>query len=662
MRLPSPLLAAAAALAVPLSAETEVRIVDSRSISEQELLSTIGGRLDHIKLRPATRSRAADAAFLVERTFEQAGFNDVTVYWKILGPNAIQLRVDEGPRDLLGEVTVEDVPNPKLNETLVELFKLGPKKAASGLNEFPLQDGDVAKGIQLMEAQMQSIGFYDAEVSLKERRDNPETRQVDFVFTVDAGRISKIARPTFDGETVDGIEQRYATLIGEPATTPNLNAIRARVVDAYQEAGFLRAKVRMTVMRNGLQMTPVFNVQRGQRLRLRDVRVTGLEKTDPGRVLTRVDDLRGTYLDGGESSKRIRGMIATGAFSNIQTDITPVGGEEVDVTLHLTEAKARGLSGTLGFDSFEGFILGGGYYDRNFLGQVRNFSAGFEFTQRSLLGEISLADPWILGSDISGKLRLFAVSRDYEGYDVQRSGLQATVVWPVTDHYSIEALLGWEFVTTEADGLPLTALGAQDYQNPRLVVTQSIDYRDNPILPSKGWHLEIPFEIGATLGGGGTAYFKGGLAGSYHHPINEKSQLSIGARGGVLVPSDSSGRLPIDVRYFTGGARSVRSFRERELGPWSTTGYPVGGEAYWVANLEYIYQVAGPLKAVAFVDAGGLSRNWEDFGMNDPEVAVGLGVRLDLPIGPVRFEYGHNLTQDGRDPSGSWHFAIGTAF
>ncbi len=644
-------------------AKTEIRIEGTRSISEQELLTAMGGRLDHIRRLPATRPRAADAAFLVESIFENAGFNQVTVYWKILGPNSIRLRVDEGKRDLLGEVVVENMPNPKLNKTLVELFKLGPKKAARGLNELPVEAQAVERGMNLMTAQMQSLGFHDAEVLLKERRDNPETGKVDFVFRVQPGSASTIARPEIEGESVAGLRQRLEPLVGQVATTENLNAVRARVVEAYEESGFIRAKVRMTIRREGLRMTPVFTVERGQRFKLRNIHVTGLEKTDPGRIKTRLDDLKGTYLNAGESSKRIRQMIATGAFSTVQTEVTPVAGEVVDVTLHLTEADARGLSATLGFDSFEGVIVGGGYYDRNFLGQVRNFTAGFEFTQRSLLGEVSLADPWLGGTDIAGKLRLFSVSRDQEGYDVWRWGLNATAVWPVTEHYSIEALVGWDYVTTDPDGLPPAALGAPNYQNPRLVVTQTLDYRDSAVLPTEGWHLEMPLELGATLGGGAdNVYFKAGIGGSWHYPIDEKSQLSFGARGGVLIPGDSGTPLPIDVRYFNGGARSVRSFRERELGPWSRTGYPVGGQAYWVANAEYIRSIAGPLNAVAFLDAGGLSRDWEDLGMNDPEVAAGLGLRLDLPIGPVRLEYGHNLTRDGRDPSGSWHFAIGTAF
>ena len=81
-----------------------------------------------------------------------------------------------------------------------------------------------------------------------------------------------------------------------------------------------------------------------------------------------------------------------------------------------------------------------------------------------------------------------------------------------------------------------------------------------------------------------------------------------------------------------------------------------------MTNAEYTYKVAGPFKLVSFVDAGALSQKWEDFGGSNPDIAAGLGIRFDLPVGPVRFEYGQNLTRDRGEPSGAWHFAIGLAF
>jgi outer membrane protein insertion porin family len=116
------------------------------------------------------------------------------------------------------------------------------------------------------------------------------------------------------------------------------------------------------------------------------------------------------------------------------------------------------------------------------------------------------------------------------------------------------------------------------------------------------------------------------------------------------------------LRYFLGGANSVRSFPARELGPTAENGVPRGGRSYWVANAEFTHAIVGPLNGVLFLDAGSLSRDHFDLLAADIKYALGLGVRLDLPIGPVRLEYGHSLNPEGNEPSGAFHFAIGAAF
>ena len=640
---------------------TEIRITGDTSIPEGQLMQALAGRLDHVRLHPAKPSRAADAAFMVEEIHQKAGFNDVVVFWKILGPRSIQLRIEEGPRDLLGEVAVEGIPNPKLHKALVELFRLTPRKRSSGFDQIPFRSTDLTEGTALMDAQLRSLGFYDAEIKVASQTRNPDTGRIDFNFRIDAGPAFTIAPPTFEGETPPGLKAAIAPHIGQVAHTAQLNALRARVAELYQTEGFVEAVVRMKLEVLDRSVRPDFIIEKGRKVVLRDIRFTGQEKTDPERIAVRLEALKGGPLDGTVARRRIAQIIGTGAFSTLRTELQPVGDGTVDALLHIQEADARGVSLSAGFDTFEGPLFGATYYDRNLFGRIWNLNAGLEISQRSLLGEFSISDPWIRGSDLSGRTRLFAQSRDYEGYDSLRSGVEVGIVWPVTDHYQLDVTAGWSFNDITSDGIPRADLGATNFSNPAILFNQRLDFRDNPVMPTTGWHIETPFEIGAAISSDSTAYAKFGFEGSYLRPIGSNGRIALGLRSQVLIPADDR-RLPIDLRLFTGGARSVRSFRERELGPWSTTGYPIGGQAMWVANLEYSRSLAGPLRGVAFIDAGGLSQNWEDFGLSDPEVAAGLGLRLDLPIGPVRLEYGHNLTRDGRDPSGTFHFAIGTTF
>ena len=105
----------------------------------------------------------------------------------------------------------------------------------------------------------------------------------------------------------------------------------------------------------------------------------------------------------------------------------------------------------------------------------------------------------------------------------------------------------------------------------------------------------------------------------------------------------------------------MRSFPTRELGP-QVNGASRGGQSFWSINAEYIRKIAGPLYGVAFIDAGSLDEDASNWPSLDPKLAAGIGVRIDLPIGPVRLEYGHALNPSGDDPSGAFHFAIGAAF
>ena len=167
--------------------------------------------------------------------------------------------------------------------------------------------------------------------------------------------------------------------------------------------------------------------------------------------------------------------------------------------------------------------------------------------------------------------------------------------------------------------------------------------------------------IGAAIGDLQTSYAMTGLSGGWHRQLNRRYDIGIGGDLRWLYPFGDGADLPIDLRLFNGGSRSVRSFPERELGP-AVGGYSTGGEASWNVNAELMRKFGDSLRAVAFIDAGSLARDYDGIASADVELAAGLGLRFDLPIGPVRLEYGYNLTRDSGEPAGTLHFAIGMAY
>jgi outer membrane protein insertion porin family len=133
--------------------------------------------------------------------------------------------------------------------------------------------------------------------------------------------------------------------------------------------------------------------------------------------------------------------------------------------------------------------------------------------------------------------------------------------------------------------------------------------------------------------------------------------------------------IPLAERFFTGGGNSHRGFGLNQAGPRDpVTGFPLGGSGLFLNNLEMRFPPTtlpyfqDNLSFAIFEDAGNIFTNGREMLDNvlrwrqkDPQLclqeatarecnysyisnAVGVGVRYRTPIGPVRFDFGYNLT------------------
>jgi outer membrane protein insertion porin family len=647
------------------AAETRIRIEGAQARSEAQLLSLIGGRLAHVREKPAASWRADDAAFLLRQVMRKDGFSRVNVDWKIVSRDEILLVVREGLRLSLGEVTVRGAP-PEDTRKLAKLYRSPAEKGRPfGSGTAPFREEDVETGRSFLVQELNAEGYWAAEVTITSREIDPASGVVNVVIDVNPGEIHRIGTPTVFSPDQRGIKRTTLTVrrfIGRIARTANLNSMRLAVEEAFISRGYPDAKIQMGRTLAGGRFIPAFSIDLGTRVRLNRIHIEGLERTNPGRIARRMKRLEGEWYDEAAMNRKLRGFLATGAFTSARVVTGQVANKHIDATLHFQEGRAREVTLAVGAGSYQGFISRVTYADRNLSGELLGFSTGFEFSSRGVLGETRITDPWLFGSEVGGTARVYALIYGREGYSTFETGLEGELRWKFGEHYSLEVLAGSALVNLTGEGLSSADLGETVYTHPKLRVTQMVDFRDSPVLPKSGWHLENPLEIGAAVGDISTAYVQAGLKGGWYRKIKRNYQLGIGGEWGMVVPSGDGSDMPIDLRLFNGGSRSVRSFPERELGPTGKDNYPVGGEAMWNTNLEIIRRFGGSLGAVAFLDAGSLATDFDEITSAGVELAVGLGLRLELPIGPVRLEYGYNLTKDPGEPTGTIHFAIGFAY
>jgi len=117
--------------------------------------------------------------------------------------------------------------------------------------------------------------------------------------------------------------------------------------------------------------------------------------------------------------------------------------------------------------------------------------------------------------------------------------------------------------------------------------------------------------------------------------------LGRGSIGGILV--DSIEDIPPSLRFYAGGAKSVRGYQYRSLGPVDSSGSVIGGTFLLTGSVEIERELSELFRATAFLDIGN--------AMDDLSVelvqGIGVGIGVVLPFGQVKIELAYPLSDEG---------------
>ncbi len=417
------------------------------------------------------------------------------------------------------------------------------------------------------------------------------------------------------------------------------------------------------------------------------VTVRGTQKLRPSYLVNRFKKLRGRPYSPETLDKKFREMMRTGLFNILQVKPTPVDGNLLRLDVNIEEAKPQEFGLSLGYGSFDGPIVGLSYANRDPFGFGRPITTSVEWSGRGYKGDIQYEDPYLFETSVDMKVRLSALTYDFDGYSKFELGGRVTLSRQVTDSYSLGLVFAGRHVEITDATIDPTLLGDTSYFISSVGLTQTLDLRKNPLVAPRGFVFDNTIDFASSAIGSDIDLLRVTGRASYYlsfareetqlvgEELNkssfekwfERSLLAFGARAGVVYPLDTSGTtaalaIPIDERFFIGGSTTVRSFGERDLGPHDRRGNPIGGEYYTIFNVEYTFPIYGELLGAVFVDAGNLLPDARSPGLSDMRYGIGAGLRYNLPIGPMRLDYGINPSPRPNEDFGAFHFSFGFAF
>lgn len=443
-----------------------------------------------------------------------------------------------------------------------------------------------------------------------------------------------------------------------------------RIQDIYGSFGYIDAQVVpvMTPTAN-CQVNLTYRVDEGTKSYVERVTITGNTRTKD-KVIRRElavgpgDLYNSVYAEA--SKKRLENLNYFERVDVFASDTMVPGKKDMNVVV--SEKKTGNLNFGAGYSTTDGVIGFVELSQSNFdVTNWPNFTGGGQrFRTRVQIGSerkditVSLTEPYFLDYQLAVGGEAFYREADYLSsvYNQRNYGINLFTRKAITQD------LSWrlDYRLEEIDIYHVTVGSAspiwQDQGNhTKSQITPSLVYdtRDNVFLTRRGTRAEFaPFVSGGPLGGNDDVY-GANLSVSHYVPLPWDTILTLAGELGAVDSWSGSDHVPIFDRLYLGGSSNLRGFKFRDVGPKDVYGNPIGGKTLAHLTAEYTYPVVDRVRGAFFYDTGFVNAGAYDFSPSNVSSDVGIGVRLDLPIGPIRLDYGIPI-QQGDAPSKSGHF------
>jgi len=552
----------------------------------------------------------------------------------------------------------------------------------------PVSAQDLEDARQLAEEVYHNHGYLDARVA-PAVREQAGKEKVDVVFEVTEGELYHVESKNIRGvklfpemEVLDASRRMGVdSVAGKQLIEDAAKDIR----DYYGSRGYVDTVVRPvkeTVPDKPGRMAVTFEVREGELCHVRNIVIRGNNVTKDKVIRREILVNPGELMHEPRAERSENRLKNLGYFKVVRHYTEQVNQPGVrDLVYEVEEQRTGNFMIGAGFSSIDylvGFMeISQSNFDilnwPNFTGGGQKARLGLELGSRRQTAEVSWTEPWFLDRPLALTIDAYRRMRWYDQYDEIRSGASAGLSYPVKfgrvgARYTLELVemddvdkgLWYTDPNTDEFGWFDDEISNRYFREQEREFGDAInsvirlywahDTRDQPFVPTKGYQTTVFGELMEGAIGDNEIYK---LGANYRHWFRMpwyKHVLSLRARAETV--EAYSGDVPIYEKLFLGGPRTVRGVEYRDIGPkvyrgrGSKSHAPMGGQTLALATAEYTIPVFKAVRFATFMDIGSIGEDAFDPEMSDVCVSVGVGIRIDIPGFPIRFDFAKPINED----------------
>lgn len=412
---------------------------------------------------------------------------------------------------------------------------------------------------------------------------------------------------------------------------------------------------------------------------IEDITLVGNDKTKDYVITRELKLKKGKPFNKFLASRSMERLYNLGYFEDVNMKLLPGKQNEHNVIIEIDviEQKTGIITVGAGYSDSDGTVGIVEVGDTNFrgTGDKVNFHWEFGGAGDGRNYTISYTRPWInsngdsLGASIFNRIYEYddydAKGHEIAEYDKRRKGWNLT--WGhVSDDYrtnyftfesakeSYDDHDGFEWSSHSEDKFAGNESLREEWRKAifdnfgttnSFTFSHVFDNRDNYFNASKGRRISFSAQWGGHGLGGDYDFYKFTAEGRFYKGLGNGHILALRVMGGYIDGDVSYGNL-----FNLGGSNTLRGYEDDQF----------KGEKMYAATLEYRFPIARKVQGVVFTDMGstwGIDPGKIPWYDDDDSLnwAVGVGLRLQTPIGPIRLDYGHG-------DQNKFHFSFGTQF